>query len=40
VALKSPAELAALIKSGGFVHQAHLGALLLAELGSFLTLPK
>jgi 8-oxo-dGTP pyrophosphatase MutT (NUDIX family) len=40
VALKSPAELAALIKSGAFVHQAHLGALLLAELGSFLTLPK
>jgi ADP-ribose pyrophosphatase len=40
VALKSPAELAGLIKSGGFVQQLHLGALLLAELGSFLTLPK
>ena len=32
VALKSPAELAALIKSGAFVQQLHLGALLLAEL--------
>jgi 8-oxo-dGTP pyrophosphatase MutT (NUDIX family) len=40
VALKSPAELSTLIKSGGFVQQLHLGALLLAELGSFLTLPK
>jgi ADP-ribose pyrophosphatase len=40
VALKSPTELAALIRSGGFVQQLHLGALLLAELGGFLTLPK
>jgi 8-oxo-dGTP pyrophosphatase MutT (NUDIX family) len=40
IALKSPAELAALIKSGAFVQQLHLGALLLAELGGFLTLPK
>lgn len=40
VALKSPAELSALIKSGGFIQQLHLGALLLAELGAFLTLPK
>jgi len=40
VALKSPAELSALIKAGGFVQQLHLGALLLAEFGSFLTLPK
>jgi ADP-ribose pyrophosphatase len=40
VALKTPAELVALIKSGAFVQQLHLGALLLAELGSYLTLPK
>ena len=40
VALKTPAELAELIKSGAFVQQLHLGALLLAELRSFLTLPK
>ena len=40
VALKTPAELAMLIKSGGFVQQLHLGALLLAELRGFLTLPK
>lgn len=40
VALKTPAELSTLIKSGAFVQQLHLGALLLAELGSFLTLPK
>ena len=40
VALKSPVELAELIKSGAFVQQLHLGALLLAELGSFLTLPR
>lgn len=40
VALKTPAELVALIKSGTFVQQLHLGALLLAELRSFLTLPK
>jgi 8-oxo-dGTP pyrophosphatase MutT (NUDIX family) len=40
VALKSAVELAALIKSGAFVQQLHLGALLLAELGGFLTLPK
>jgi 8-oxo-dGTP pyrophosphatase MutT (NUDIX family) len=40
VALKTPAELAMLIKSGGFVQQLHFGALLLAELRGFLTLPK
>lgn len=40
VALKTPAELVALIKSGGFVQQLHVGALLLAELGAFLTLPR
>jgi ADP-ribose pyrophosphatase len=40
VALKSPAELATLIKSGGFVQQMHLGALLLADMRSFLTLPR
>ena len=40
VALKTPAELTMLIKSGGFVQQLHLGALLLAEVHGFLTLPK
>jgi 8-oxo-dGTP pyrophosphatase MutT (NUDIX family) len=40
VALKSPAELAAMIKSGEFVQQLHLGALMLAELRSLLTLPR
>jgi 8-oxo-dGTP pyrophosphatase MutT (NUDIX family) len=40
VALKTPAELAELIKAGGFVQQLHLGALLLAELRGFLTLPR
>jgi 8-oxo-dGTP pyrophosphatase MutT (NUDIX family) len=40
VALKTPAELSALIASGQFVQQLHLGALLLAEMRSFLTLPK
>ena len=40
VALKSPAELAAMIKSGDFALQLHLGALLLAELHGFLTLPR
>jgi ADP-ribose pyrophosphatase len=40
VALKTPAELAAVIKSGAFVQQLHLGALMLAELHGFLTLPK
>ena len=40
VVLKTPAELAALIKSGAFVQQLHLGALMLAELHGFLTLPK
>jgi 8-oxo-dGTP pyrophosphatase MutT (NUDIX family) len=39
VALKSPAELAAMIKSGEFIQQLHLGALMLAELRNFLTLP-
>jgi 8-oxo-dGTP pyrophosphatase MutT (NUDIX family) len=40
VALKTPAELALLIKSGAFVQQLHLGALLLAELRLLVTLPK
>ncbi|MGI8526838.1 MAG: NUDIX hydrolase [Pseudolabrys sp.] len=40
VALKTPAELAAMIKSGTFSQQLHLGALMLAQLHSFLTLPK
>jgi 8-oxo-dGTP pyrophosphatase MutT (NUDIX family) len=40
VELKTPAELAAMIKSGEFVQQLHLGALMLAELRGLLTLPK
>jgi ADP-ribose pyrophosphatase len=40
VALKSPAELMALIRSGAFVQQMHLGALLLADISSLLTLPR
>ena len=40
VNLVTPAELAALIAAGEFVQQLHLGALLLAELQSFLTLPR
>lgn len=39
VALKSPAELAAMIKAGEFSHQIHLGTLMLAELHRFLRLP-
>ena len=39
VALKSPAELAAMIKSGELAQQLHLGALMLASLQNFLTLP-
>ena len=40
VALKSPAELVAMINAGEFVQQLHLGALMLAELRGFLTLPR
>jgi ADP-ribose pyrophosphatase len=40
VALKSPAALAAMIKAGEFVQQLQLGALMLAELRGFLTLPR
>jgi 8-oxo-dGTP pyrophosphatase MutT (NUDIX family) len=40
VALKSPAELAAMIKANEFVHHLHLGTLMLAELRQFLTLPR
>ena len=40
VALKTPAELVAMIRSGEFVQQLHLGALMLAELQGLLTLPK
>ena len=40
VALKSPAELVAMIKAGEFIQQLHLGALMLAELQNFLTLPR
>ena len=39
-ALKTPGELAMLIKSGGFVQQLHLGSLLLADMRGLLTLPK
>jgi len=40
IALKTPAELVAMIKAGEFVQQLHLGALMLAELKGFLTLPR
>ena len=40
VALKSSAELVAMIKAGEFVQQLHLGALMLAEIRGFLTLPR
>jgi ADP-ribose pyrophosphatase len=40
VKLVSPVELVRLIKTGGFVSQLHLGALLLAELHGFLALPR
>jgi ADP-ribose pyrophosphatase len=40
VKLVSPDELARMIANGDFVSQLHLGALLLAELRGFLTLPR
>jgi 8-oxo-dGTP pyrophosphatase MutT (NUDIX family) len=40
VKLVSPSEIAQLIKRGVFVSQLHIGALLLAELNGFLTLPR
>jgi 8-oxo-dGTP pyrophosphatase MutT (NUDIX family) len=40
VALKTPAELDAMIRSGEFVQQLHLGALMLAELKGLLVLPR
>ena len=40
VALKSPAELVAMIRAGEFIQQLHLGALMLAELRNLLTLPR
>ncbi len=40
VKLVSPAEIARLIRAGAFVSQLHLGALLLAELHGFLSLPR
>src|SRR5262249_39019110 len=40
VKLVSPAELVRLIRSGVFVSQLHIGALLLSELNGFLTLPR
>jgi len=39
VKLVTPAELAAMIAAGEFVQQLHLGALMLAELHSFMKLP-
>jgi ADP-ribose pyrophosphatase len=39
VALKTPAELAAMIKADDFVQQLHLGTLTLAGLKGFLRLP-
>jgi ADP-ribose pyrophosphatase len=38
VDLATPAELVRMIKSGEFISQLHLGALLLAELRSFIAL--
>jgi 8-oxo-dGTP pyrophosphatase MutT (NUDIX family) len=38
--LVTPAEIVRMIRSGEFVAQLHVGALLLAELHGFLTLPK
>lgn len=40
VALKTQAELVAMIKSGEFVQQLHLGALLLAEICGYIALPR
>ena len=40
VAVKTPAELVAMIRSGEFVQQLHLGALMLAELKGLLALPR
>jgi ADP-ribose pyrophosphatase len=40
VALKTPAELAAMIRAGEMVQQLHLGALMLAELGGYLRLTR
>lgn len=40
VKLVTPAELVGMIAAGEFVQQLHLGALMLAELHSFLTLPR
>ena len=40
VKLVSPAEITRLIKSGVFLSQLHIGALLLAELHGFLALPR
>jgi ADP-ribose pyrophosphatase len=40
VALKTPAELVAMIKADEFVQQLHLGTLMMAELKGFLKLPR
>jgi ADP-ribose pyrophosphatase YjhB (NUDIX family) len=40
VELKTPAELASMIRGGEFVQQLHLGTLMQAELHGYLTLPK
>jgi hypothetical protein len=36
----TPAEIVRLIRSGVFLSQLHIGALLLAELNGFLALPR
>ena len=38
--LVSPAEIVRLIRSGDFVSQLHIGALMLADLNGFLALPR
>jgi ADP-ribose pyrophosphatase len=40
VALKTPAELTAMITANEFVQQLHLGALMLAEMRGFMSLPR
>jgi ADP-ribose pyrophosphatase len=40
MALKSPAELVAMIRAGEFIQQLHLGTLILAELQGFLVLQR
>jgi ADP-ribose pyrophosphatase len=40
VALKTPAELVAMIRAGEFPLQLHVGALMLAELRAYISLPR